>query len=438
MSKKSTYWEKRAAQKTWDIYNSLEEKNRRLLEMYQEASYDIGEELYKVSEKMQTSTPMLSDMHKFNRLTKLQNNINIIIKDLASYVENFGKSNMYEGFEYNYESIMEALGKEQFTIPNKELMEQLLNKPWLDSSFSKRLWKNTKLLANNLNEVLTIGLQQGKTVTEIAIQLNNRMNEGFNITHRLVRTETMHYLNESSFKAYKDAGCEKVQLWAAVDERTCPSCGIKHGNIYRLEDRPILPLHANCRCTYLPVINEDDIKKDRYIAKDEDDIGNEFNREENLGNIEKDNMKNKVALKLQLLASVRDKKELLNLIEAGIVDEHDFLKFKNKLNKDFKDGIDTPLGLVNNNNNRAYHIAFRHADVMNPLGNQRIVETLKNPDYIKKAIDKNGVINKGYIKRYDDKTLLIIAKNDIITAYYPGGNYLKNKVERWDNLWEKE
>lgn len=282
MSKESTYWEKRAAQKTWDIYNSLEEKNRSLLEMYQEASYNIGEELYKVSEKMQTSTPMLSDMHKFNRLTKLQNNINIIIKDLASNVENFGRSNMYEGFEYNYESIMEALGKEQFSIPNKELMEQLLNKPWLDSSFSKRLWKNTKVLANNLNEVLTIGLQQGKTVTEIAIQLNNRMNEGFNITHRLVRTETMHYLNESSFKAYKDAGCKKVQLWAAVDERTCPSCGIKHGNIYRLEDRPILPLHANCRCTYLPVIDDEDTQVDHDNAKEE--INTEFNRRSNLDN----------------------------------------------------------------------------------------------------------------------------------------------------------
>lgn len=281
MSKNSEYWEERVAQKTWGIYNSLEEKNRSLLEMYQEASYNIGEELYKVAEKMKTSTPMLSDMHKFNRLTKLQNNINTIIKKLGNDIENFGKRNMYEGFNSNYEEVMESLGQIDFAMPNKDLMEQLLNKQWLESNFSKRLWKNTKVLAMNLNEILTTGLQQGKTVTEMVIQLNNRMNEGFNVTHRLVRTETMHYLNESSMKAYKDAGCEEVQLWAAVDERTCPKCGIKHGNIYKLKDRPILPLHANCRCTYLPIIDELDANQDHDKAKE--DINKEFNNREKAG-----------------------------------------------------------------------------------------------------------------------------------------------------------
>lgn len=254
--KNSEYWEKRVAEPTWNIYNNLEEKNRALLEMYQEASLSISDELYRVAEKMKTATPMLSDMHKFNRLTNLQNNINSTIKELGLNVESFGKKNMYEGFSKNYKATMEAIGQTEFSMPNKKLMEQLLNKPWLGSNFSKRLWKNTKVLARNLNDILTIGLQQGKTVTEMAIQLNNRMNKGFNAAHKLVRTETMHYLNVSNFKAYQDVGCEEVQVWAAVDERTCPTCGLRHGNIYRMSDKPALPFHANCRCTYLPVVNE--------------------------------------------------------------------------------------------------------------------------------------------------------------------------------------
>lgn len=274
--KNSEYWEKRIAEPTWNLYNTLEEKNRALLEMYQEASSNISEELYRVAEKMKTATPMLSDMHKFNRLTDLQNNINVIIKELGANVESFSKNNMYNGIKFNYKATMEALDKIDFAMPNKKLLEQLYNKPWLGSNFSERLWKNTKVLAMNLNDVLTTGLQQGKTVTEMAIQLNNRMNEGFNVAHRLVRSETMHYLNESSFKAYEDAGCEKVQLWAATDERVCPRCGIKHGNIYNMKDRPALPLHANCRCTYLPVIEVDDAIKDHDKAKE--DINNEFNR----------------------------------------------------------------------------------------------------------------------------------------------------------------
>lgn len=279
--KNSEYWEKRIAEPTWNIYNSLEEKNRALLEMYQEASLSISDELYRVAEKMKTATPTLSDMHKFNRLNNLQNNINSIIKELGSNVENFGKKNMYKGFSENYKATMEELGQIDFTMPNKELMEEMLNRPWLGSNFSERLWKNTKVLAMNLNDILTTGLTQGKTITEMAIQLKNRMDKGFNETHRLVRTETMHYLNESSFKAYQDAGCEEVQVWAAVDERTCPTCGLRHGNIYKMKDKPTLPFHANCRCTYLPIVDAEDAKKDHDQAKE--DINNEFKSREKAG-----------------------------------------------------------------------------------------------------------------------------------------------------------
>ncbi|EOU1942089.1 minor capsid protein [Clostridium perfringens] len=284
--KNGEYWEKRIAEPTWNIYNSLEEKNRALLEMYQEASLSISDELYRVAEKMKTATPTLSDMHKFNRLNNLQNNINSIIKELGSNVENFGKKNMYKGFSENYKATMEAIGEVSFDIPNKKLMKEILDRPWKGNNFSERHWKNTKVLAMNLNDILTAGLTQGKTITEMAIQLNNRMNEGFNVAHKLVRTETMHYLNQSSFKAYQDAGCEEVQVWAAVDERTCPTCGLRHGNIYRMRDKPTLPFHANCRCTYLPIVDIDDAKKDHDKAKE--DINNEFNKRH--GNITENNI----------------------------------------------------------------------------------------------------------------------------------------------------
>jgi SPP1 gp7 family putative phage head morphogenesis protein len=265
----SEYWESRIADNTWRTYNSLEEKNRSLLEMYQEASLDISEELYKVTEKInQGKGVTISDMYKFNRLDKLQKNFENSIRTLGEKVESFGKDNMLQGFKDTYSNIMTELGQLDFSMPNARLMEEMMNRPWKGGNFSERLWKNTQVLASNLNDILTIGLTQGKTVTEMAIQLNNRMNEGFNVSHRLVRTETMHYLNESAFMAYKDSGCEKVQIWAAIDERTCPTCGAKHGHIYSMKDRPSLPLHANCRCTYLPVIDKEDAKRDKAIAKD--------------------------------------------------------------------------------------------------------------------------------------------------------------------------
>ncbi|MDU4910565.1 minor capsid protein [Clostridium baratii] len=360
--KNSEYWEKRIAKNTWNIYNSLEQKNKALLEMYQEASTSISDELYKLAEKMKTATPMLSDMHRFNRLTKLQENINSIIKELGNDLENFGKKNMYEGFSKNYKAIMEALEQIDFAIPNKKLMEQLLNKPWLGSNFSERLWKNTKVLAINLNDILITGLVQGKTVTEMAIQLNNRMNQGFNAAHRLVRTETMHYLNESSFMAYKDAGCEKVQYWAAEDERTCPRCGMKHGNTYSLKDRPILPLHANCRCTYLPVIDEVDAKRIYDEAKE--NINNENNVEEfkNDGIIN-----NKKWLKAQFPNENKFKKHVeKHSNEYNNISAEKYLNIARKLlaadlNKDI-DGFKSKEGFIFKYNKETNDFAIGRAD----------------------------------------------------------------------------
>lgn len=251
----SKYWEQRVANFTWGVYNSIEEKNRLLLEMYQEASLDIREELFKLEQQISKRGKILrSDIYKYNRLEKLNKKMEDVIKSLTEKVENNTKKNLYAGFRDIYKNIRCEFGTIDFTEPPEKLMEELLKKPWMGSSFSKRLWQDTQVLANNLNEIMTIGLTQGKTVTEVAMQLSNRMNKGLNITHRLVRTETMHYLNESAAKAYEDEGVKQVQFYAATDERTCGTCGSMHGEIYDITDRPILPIHCNCRCTIIPIV----------------------------------------------------------------------------------------------------------------------------------------------------------------------------------------
>lgn len=265
--KNSEYWEKRIANSTWKTYNSLEEENRALLEMYKEAALDIEDELYRLATKMKTATPMLSDMHKYNRLDGLKNNIDKRITKLSQEVEKFGTNNMYKGFKEVYKNVATELVGTKFDEVPEKVMKEMLDRPWIGSNFSKRLWKNTKVLELNLNDILVRGLTQGKTVTEMAIELDNRMQEGFNVSHRLIRTETMHYLNMSSLKAYEDTGCKEVQVWAAKDERTCPRCGAMHGKKYPISKAPVLPFHAHCRCTYLPVIDEKKLSKSDIKSK---------------------------------------------------------------------------------------------------------------------------------------------------------------------------
>lgn len=102
------------------------------MEMYQEAKLSIQEELYTVTQKI-----------------------------------NGGKE--------VFKNVMGHIADTTFDIPNQRVMEEMLNRPWYDSTFSKRLWKNTQVLASNINELLTFGLTQGKTIAEMSIQLSNRM-----------------------------------------------------------------------------------------------------------------------------------------------------------------------------------------------------------------------------------------------------------------------
>lgn len=258
MSEKSSiYWEKRIAASTWKTYNSLEEKNRDLLEFYIDASKAVKEELYQIAEKYSRDGVLsLSDMHKQNRLTNLNKKFQDIIEELGHKTEKTVWKNMQEGFKTVYKDTAHGMGDADFSMPNKKLMEKLLNEPWRGDNFPGRFWKNQKRLAVGLNDLLLTGLQQGKTVTEIAVSLHNFMGNGFNECHRLVRTETMHYLNDATMQRYKDAGVEYVQICAAEDERTCDECGKEHDKIYPIGKCPHVPFHPNCRCTIIPCFDE--------------------------------------------------------------------------------------------------------------------------------------------------------------------------------------
>ena len=269
MPKKNSaeYWAERAGNCVWDNYNSMEDKNRRLIEFYQDASDSIRDELYKLAEKYSRNGVLsLSDMYKKQRLTKLNQQYIKIVYELTDRVEDFSVENMEDGFNHVYGNLGQMIASDRFSMPNQKLMEELLERPWQGNNFSGRLWGNQKKLAVGLNNILLTGLQQGKTVVEIAVGLNNFMGKGFNAAHRLVRTESIHYLNSAALQRYADAGIRKVQIRVAADERTCEHCMQYHGKIYDIDKVPILPMHPNCRCVYLPVVDVENHIESGIIA----------------------------------------------------------------------------------------------------------------------------------------------------------------------------
>ena len=60
--------------------------------------------------------------------------------------------------------------------------------------------------------------------------------------------------DESTLKAYRDAGVKKVRWITAGDEKVCKTCRERNGKVYSINAIP--PKHRRCRCHYLPVNNK--------------------------------------------------------------------------------------------------------------------------------------------------------------------------------------
>ncbi len=254
----SEYWENRIAKETWRTYNNVEEQNRDLLRMYEKTSSSIKRELYALAEEAEKTGELTrTQQYRFNKLLGQQGAIFQEIEKLGTSIEKSQTSRMKTAGRAVYKNVMESLGIDNFSFPNKKEIEQMLRSPWHGSFFSERLWNDMGVLERNMNGVINNFIATGKTVTETAVQLSNVMQKSFNVAHRLVRTETINYMNRSALRGYKDAGVKKVQWWAAEDERTCKICGANHEKEYDIDKAPILPCHPGCRCTWLPVLDDE-------------------------------------------------------------------------------------------------------------------------------------------------------------------------------------
>jgi|GEM_PF-3274703 len=75
----------------------------------------------------------------------------------------------------------------------------------------------------------------------------------------IARTEILHTSNQVARATYNNNQdvLKGLQHSASLDKRTCVECASADGHIFYFEngeiDAPILPLHSNCRCIYIPI-----------------------------------------------------------------------------------------------------------------------------------------------------------------------------------------
>ena len=166
-------------------------------------------------------------------------------------------SKIFEIVYWDSYSAINLKGLEAFSTIDDAAVSQVLNAIWAadGKSWSQRIWQNTQLLQETLDEGLIQCVVTGKKPSQLKKILQERFDVSYHRANTLVRTEVAHIQTEAAKQRYTDYGIQQVEIWADEDERRCPECGKLHQKKYPVGAHVPIPNHPNCRCCIVPVID---------------------------------------------------------------------------------------------------------------------------------------------------------------------------------------
>lgn len=120
----------------------------------------------------------------------------------------------------------------------------------------------TSFMSQQIARTLTAGLARGWGHIAIADAIRGQVSGiGINRAVLLARTEIINAHAEATLNRYQDFGIDEVEGMAefatAGDNRVCSICANLEGQHFTIaEARGLIPVHPNCRCSWLPVIRQ--------------------------------------------------------------------------------------------------------------------------------------------------------------------------------------
>jgi len=302
MKKRSNaYWKKRSNLRMKSYHKSSDETIHRINNAYDKAIEDINKDINKIFFKLQSDSGlsiaetkgllnskipnkeldsirarihgiqdkelkkyMMAQLNanaykaRITRLEALKESIYINTK-LAADVEINKSTKLYtdnieKAYYTNLFDIQKGVGV-GFNVAQMPLgtIEEILKNSWSGKHYSKRIWHNTDVLAEKLEEVITSGLMSGKSSRKMAQELQDMTDYEKFACERIIRTETTYITNAAEVESYKECGINKVIFIATLDLRTSSICRSMDGKIIKVDKlrtgSNLPPLHPYCRST---------------------------------------------------------------------------------------------------------------------------------------------------------------------------------------------
>lgn len=150
----------------------------------------------------------------------------------------------------------------------------ILNNNWSGEHYSKRIWNNTDILANNVQETVLRNVMAGTSLSKLSSELSERMNVGKFAAERLLRTETSYITNMAEMESYTECDIDKYKYVATLDKRTSKPCQQLDGKIFEVSKavtgKNMPPRHVFCRSTTVAYFDYLDYSNLQRRARDKD------------------------------------------------------------------------------------------------------------------------------------------------------------------------
>ncbi len=256
-----TYWQTRALRTQSKLSHKTEQEiEAQLIKYYRRAVERIVSDFEAVYDKLLASIekgvePTPADLYKLDKYWQMQGQLHKELQKLGDRSMAVLQKQFTEQYMGVYESLSLPSTAVYGTI-DKTLARQMVNSVWCadGKSWSQRIWENTQLLGQTLNEELVHCVVSGKKTSELKKLLQEKFDTSYYCADRIARTEIAHIQTQASQQRYKDYGIKEVEVWADKDERRCDVCGKLHKKRFPVGSKMPVPAHPNCRCTIIPVI----------------------------------------------------------------------------------------------------------------------------------------------------------------------------------------
>lgn len=260
----ANYWRTRdIIQREALLDKSIADTERELASQYKKTLNKVKRDmtaLYdEIKAESENGTVQISDLYRFNRYYDLLNTINQSLLKLGlkeQLIYDRGLTNLYR---QNEKLIGRQLGLA--AAVDETAAEKVVKAIWCSDGqhWSDRIWAHKTDLANRLERGLIDCFSRGASHDELTKQIMDDFSVSFNNADRIARTELSYIQNQSTLDSYRAAGVTQYQYLAELDAKSCDVCGSLDGQRFDLDAAEpgvnLPPLHPNCRCTILAVLN---------------------------------------------------------------------------------------------------------------------------------------------------------------------------------------